>query len=115
MSIRIDLQKNLSGELTKSLRAELAKVVRETAFAIEADAKQRAPVDTGALRSSIQADVKDAETLLQAEVAVGVEYGPYVELGTVHQSAQPFLTPAVEAQRQPFEQRIAEAIERAGK
>lgn len=112
MSIRVDVQKN---DIAHTLRAELAKAVRETAFAIEAAAKAKAPVDTGALRSSIQANVTQTESTLTAEIAVGVDYGPYVELGTVVSAAQPFLTPAVESQREAFEQRLKDAVERAGK
>jgi HK97 gp10 family phage protein len=107
MGIKIEVKTNLAGSLAANLQRELDRAVRETAFAIEAEAKQRAPVDTGALRASIQAGAD--------HVAVGMEYGPHVEFGTVEQSAQPFLTPAVEAQREHFEQRVADAIERAAR
>jgi HK97 gp10 family phage protein len=115
MSVKIVLQKNIAGSVSKALQAELAKAVRETAFAIEAEAKAKAPVDTGALRASIQSDVSQTDDTLTAEIAVGVDYGPYVELGTVVSAPQPFLTPAAEAQREAFERRLSDAIERAGK
>ncbi len=115
MPVEIVLQKNIAGDVANRLKAELAKAVRETALAIEAGAKAKAPVDTGALRASIQADTSQTETTLEAMVAVGQDYGPYVEMGTIKSAAQPFLTPAVEEQRQPFETRLQNAIERASK
>lgn len=105
MSLRVEVQINRAGDLAANLQAALDRAVQETAFAIEAEAKQNAPVDTGALKASVQAGADF--------VAVGQEYGPHVEFGTVHQAAQPFLTPAVEAQREPFVQRVARAIEKA--
>ena len=41
---------------------------------------------------------------LTAIVAVGAEYGLYVEMGTVHQTAQPYLGPALESERAAFTQ-----------
>lgn len=73
----------------------------ETAEAVAAEAQARAPVDTGRLRNSIQARATDTG----AEVVVGAEYGAFVELGTTDQRPQPYLTPAVESERQSFEKR----------
>lgn len=140
MSIRVEVQKNNIPALTGALRQELGKVVRETAFQIEAEAKQNAPVDTGFLRASIHTvtargqggqyraaqeatgkitvdrqmlpEVENVTSELEAIVAVGAEYGPHVEFGTVDQAAQPFLTPAVEAARETFVQKVAEVLER---
>lgn len=80
-------------------RAKAASL--ETAEAVAVEARKLAPVDMGRLRSSIQAQATDTG----AEVVVGVEYGQFVELGTSNQPPQPFLIPAVEAERQPFEKR----------
>lgn len=43
---------NLRG-LQKSLEHDLDRIVRETAFEIQTDAQERAPVDTGAMRASV--------------------------------------------------------------
>lgn len=80
-------------------RAKAASLA--TAEAIATKARANAPVDTGRLRSSIQARATETG----AEVVVGVEYGQFVELGTKDQRPQPYLTPAVESERQPFEER----------
>lgn len=90
---------------------KLGLVVKKTAFDVEADAKPRAPVDTGNLRNSIQAQSTGE---LSAEVNVGAEYGPYVEFGTHKMAAQPYLSPAVEAQRGSFEAAVKKVLETAG-
>lgn len=86
-------------ELQKQL-ALASQVVRKTAFDVEAQAKLRAPVDTGFLRNSIHTE---QESELRASVNVGAEYGLFVEYGTSRMAAQPFLNPAVESVRPAFE------------
>lgn len=70
-----------------------AKIVKEATFKVEALAKTFAPVDTGALRNSINSEQK---TPILWRVQDGVKYGIYQELGTYKMAAQPFLIPAVE-------------------
>lgn len=67
--------------------------VMRGALMVEGDAKQLAPVDTGALRNSIHSEEGDG---LTAIVADGVEYGIYQELGTYKMAAQPFMVPSLE-------------------
>jgi HK97 gp10 family phage protein len=68
-----------------------ARVALErTAYAIEADAKSLAPVDTGNLKSSIATRV----FALTAEVGPTAEYGGYVEEGTSRMAPQPYMGPA---------------------
>jgi HK97 gp10 family phage protein len=92
MASRVD-----TGELRRLIR-ELKQIgsegVRQTAFAVEAEAKMRAPVDTGALRASIHSEEEGPVTWI---VADGVEYGIHQELGTWKMAAQPFMVPALEA------------------
>jgi HK97 gp10 family phage protein len=67
-------------------------------------ARQRAPVKTGYLRSSIQSrHLGESEW----EVTVGASYGVYVEYGTRKMAAQPFLTPAFQTIAQRFEAELA--------
>ena len=94
-------------QLRAALPGNVERVVERTTFAIEGRAKQAAPVDTGTLRNSIQGSIIGAH---EGEVAVGAEYGIYVEYGTVHQAAQPYLTPAVEAERGPFLAAVGDAL-----
>jgi HK97 gp10 family phage protein len=65
---------------------------------VQAEARAVCPVDTGNLRSSITV------VPIPGGVNVGtaVEYGPYVEFGSQHQQAQPFMGPAIEKARRKY-------------
>lgn len=90
------------------------QMIKAIGFQVEAIAKMKAPVDTGALRNSIYVATNESnnppleatEVLPTPEgdaVIVGpsVEYAIYQELGTSFFSPQPFLEPAVrEVERQ---------------
>lgn len=73
---------------------QLAKLVRDAAEDIRDHAKAIVPVDTGFLKSSIEAE--HSEELLSV-VNVGADYGIYVEMGTYKMAAQPYIGPAVDA------------------
>lgn len=66
------------------------------AGAIERDAQRLAPVDTGELRRSIHAEEPHGRTV---RVVAGADHASYVELGTRHMSAQPYLKPALYRER----------------
>lgn len=68
----------------------MENVVKEVAIRVDAEAKKKAPVDTGNLRASITMEVDG----LEATVGTNVEYAPFIEFGTSRQQAQPFMTPA---------------------
>lgn len=87
------------------------QAVDATALAIESEAKQRAPVDTGRLRSSIAATL--GQPGLRATVGVYVNYAAPQELGSRFRPARPFLYPAAESERQRFVERLTAAF--AGK
>lgn len=59
---------------------EIKRIVAETAEIMASEAKANAPVDTGALRDSIQVDYSSDG--LTASVTVGASYGAYVNYGT---------------------------------
>lgn len=96
-------------ELLSTTRSRAERVVAETAHNIGSFAKQRAPVDTGRLKNSIQE--RDITPLYWEVGPVGVEYDIYVEYGTSRAPAQPYLTPAVEQARPAFEAAIARLID----
>ena len=81
------------------LEAKADAMTAKAALDIQAHAQGRAPVDTGTLKNSIQA-TQIAKN--HWRVTVGADYGVYVEYGTVHMAAQPYLRPAVEAVRPVF-------------
>ena len=106
--------------LLKKERKEIDRLIRASAFRVEAGAKLAAPVDTGLLRASIYtttnrdssraqaetdarkidptADLGNEPTVgeLTAVVSVGAEYGIYVEMGGKRGAARPYLGPALE-------------------
>ena len=80
---------------------------------VEAQAKTLCPVKLGRLRGSITTQSGTQGTAVESPataadkiagpsggldtyVGTNVEYGPYVEFGTVRSSAQPFLRPALD-------------------
>jgi HK97 gp10 family phage protein len=80
--------------------AEASRVVRGAAFLCQRLAVQKAPVDTGFLRSSITVGGLYGDTLLPGALAaqVGPEaaYGGWVERGNGRAAPQPYMTPAAE-------------------
>jgi HK97 gp10 family phage protein len=86
----------------QSLAQHLAAMEVETeddlvkvGLAVQSKARSLCPVDTGRLRSSIiMTKGRDGQGFY-VEVGTNVGYGRFVEFGTVHTRAQPFLVPAV--------------------
>jgi HK97 gp10 family phage protein len=92
-------------KLTAALRTAVHDIVMETCFGIETTAKIRCPVDTGALRASIHTEPL-SET--SGEVGTNIEYSVYVEYGTSKMGAQPYMTPAAEAERRHFMRKMSD-------
>jgi HK97 gp10 family phage protein len=107
----------LKGDLTTRMRKgerKASTAVRQTAKGIVKGAQARVPVDTGHLRSSIKAeDLDDHQALVTVDTRDErhPSYAAFQEYGTRHHAAQPFLIPAVEAEREPFLRRIRKAYE----
>lgn len=80
-----------SQETLEAFEQATETALEEVGLAAEGYAKRLCPVDTGRLRNSIT-HTADKKT---AYIGTNVEYGPYVELGTSRQKAQPYLKPAV--------------------
>lgn len=120
---RVSLDTRRLNRIINNTGKNKKKALKIAAFEVEREAKMNAPVDTGALRNSIYTRVgsNDSGDFQQvkgevenrnegaevvelprprsedtAVVGPSVEYAVYVEYGTHNQSAQPFLTPAVE-------------------
>jgi HK97 gp10 family phage protein len=96
--------------ISNAIPDKVDRVVRKAAFDIEAGAKDRAPVDLGTLKNSIQAGPVAKG---HWRVRVGVHYGIYQEFGTSRMPAQPYLMPAFEAVVKSFRRAIAGAIKEA--
>src|SRR5688500_9896824 len=59
MAKTVTLDTRLLDKIIKHLDGNVEEAVNKVAFAIEARAKQKAPVDTGARRASIHTSLKD--------------------------------------------------------
>jgi HK97 gp10 family phage protein len=99
---------------TVEVNGEASQVVRGAAFLCQRAAIQRAPVDTGFLRSSITVSAADGGQLapgaLTAQVGPEAAYGAFVEFGTSRSGAQPYMTPAAEQAGEWFVQTMARQV-----
>ncbi len=86
----------IAGQIDK----RAADVIAKAAMDIESDAKQNAPVDTGALKASIFTAIENGGAT--AKVGPTVSYGIFQELGTYKMAAHPYLIPALEKVRASF-------------
>lgn len=94
MSARAEVVFNNSKRVSAAVQRELEATIAQAALAVEAEAKRRAPVDTGLLRNSINATMPKPTTGI---VSAHAEYAPHVEFGTIRTRPQPFLLPAFHA------------------
>lgn len=97
LEIKEDNAKAVAAALDKAV----AKALEEIGLTAEGYAKKACPVDTGRLRNSITHVTRPSEKAVY--VGTNVEYGPYVELGTRHNGAQPFLRPAATEHQSKYE------------
>lgn len=96
------------------LVSELEEALETWVLMVEGTAKQTVPVDTGRLRGSISSEVRRAgKSIIKGAIGSGVEYAPFVEMGTSRMDAQPFLRPSIEAHRDDLRRLAAEAVDNA--
>ena len=104
-SVKIDTR--VLDKITAEIHPKASRTVAKYGLIITGEAAKNAPLDTGALRSSIT-----SESMMTGDMSFtvqdGVNYGIFQELGTSKMAAQPFLLPAVEAWRQKFLDAFAE-------
>lgn len=90
----VEVRQDNTDEFRDGLDAALTRALEKVGLVAEGYAKRLCPVDTGRLRNSITHVLDPGGRAVQ--VGTNVEYGPYVELGTARQKAQPFLRPAAQ-------------------
>jgi HK97 gp10 family phage protein len=122
--------------VANALPLATSRAVRKVAFDIQADAQSLAPVDTGFLKSSIYVVTSSSSTYGQAigasgeryllpevekpednqtaYVAVGANYGIYLEMGTRFMPAQPYFYQAVEWGRADLDDALAQIESQLG-
>ncbi|MGH3784327.1 MAG: HK97-gp10 family putative phage morphogenesis protein [Pseudonocardiaceae bacterium] len=119
MSVTLTGETELSAKMLK-LGAKAEDIAHSAADkwadAVQESASRRAPKLTGALGVSIHTNVvgHDAEVIADAPNERGHSYATYVELGTGHGPAQPYLYPAFTEHRDvtPYvEAELAKAVE----
>jgi HK97 gp10 family phage protein len=80
----------------RELTTAIGHLLKRVADAVAEDARRFAPVDTGHLRSTIHAEPVEGRAV---RVVADADYAAYVELGTRHMAAEPFLRPALYRKR----------------
>lgn len=102
--------------LTQTILGEILTVDVEYGPACEAfcetfleKARELVPVDTGYLRSTIEADTDG----FFCECMADAEYAQYVEYGTWKMDAQPYFEPAIDAGLEAFCELAGEAMDEA--
>jgi HK97 gp10 family phage protein len=96
-------------KLDSSLQILVYRYLASWAADIKALAQKLVPVRTGYLRSTIYAVVKD----WAANIGADATYAYFVEAGTKHMRAQPYLYPALQAYLPMLEEIIVAAIDAA--
>lgn len=99
-----DLADDLGDAIARTPR-RVASAMAATAHDIEVDARRLAPVNTGALRSSIGSDIDG----LSVDVGASARYAQYVEEGTSDTAPQPFMRPAFDRNLPGLERALAES------
>lgn len=85
------------------VRAASGRAVEGETFDVRDDMKRGAPVKTGELRDSIQAEYD--EKLIRGRAVATARHAGFVEHGTDDTRAQPFAQPAAEVSRRRFPKR----------
>jgi HK97 gp10 family phage protein len=99
----------------KKIYTEQEQSLLQAGMVVERSAKQKAPVDTGRLRSSIATRLNSSKDTVVVEVGTNVEYAPYVEFGSSRSPAKPFLLPAFTENKAKVLKMVADAMKRGTK
>lgn len=97
-------------QIAAELRPRVSAAVKEAAERVAQDARQRAPVQTGALRDSIRAERTDAAQYTVIAGDKDAFYAPFVEFGTSRTAPRPFMVPAAEANRDTARRLVRDAL-----
>ena len=100
------LEKDIKKAALKGLEAGANRIAKDARARVKATSS-----DTGELENSIETTV-DPRTLT-ATVEASAPHAAFVEYGTVHQVAQPFMTPALEENRAAVADDVAKAVTEA--
>lgn len=96
-------------KLERQLPGKIEEKLREVALTVEATAKNLAPVRTGRLRDSIQAEVREKKIVLKSDV----EYAGFVEYGTRFMAPRSFMRQALQTHLQDVKDALRRAFQEA--
>lgn len=100
-------------KIEKTAANNIEQALINSALIVERDAKINAPVDTGRLRSSLSHATENLNSNNpSAIVFTNVEYAKTVELGSSKQSAQPYLFPALNSNKNKILKELAKAFKK---
>lgn len=118
ISVRVEGMEEILRDLRKAqadVQQEAREVLKEQAKIIRDDARSRCPEDTGTLKRSVRSSVSREK--LDASVSAGGKvrgkdayYAQFVEFGTKHSPAQPFLYPAGRAHEKETEEKLVKVL-----
>lgn len=91
------------------LQRHVHRYLASLAADVKAEARRLVPVRTGYLKSKIYARIQEWVAQIGADAA----YALFVELGTRHMRAQPYLWPAIQQYLSQLENIICQAIDAA--
>jgi HK97 gp10 family phage protein len=97
MRVTLKNRKSMLSKLEEELadiRKNAEKAVYSAGIQTQAEAKKRARVDTGRMRSSIMQRVVRENNRIVAYIGTNVEYAKYIEYGIGRIRAYPFMRPA---------------------
>lgn len=105
MKVNITYDNSLAA-LAEKFEEQLGVIMEAAAQAVCDSAKSMCPVDTGALRSSINVSVNGN----RAEISADTDYASYVEFGTSKMAPRPYLVPALLQNREAIITAAADVI-----
>lgn len=106
--ITIRIISNTIPSIPAELRAAVEAEVKAATLAVEAAGKEKAAVRTGTLRRSIHSIFSSDG--LTGTVGPSVGYGIFVEMGTRHMAARPYMRPAAELVYPKFIDRLKSVL-----
>ena len=92
-----------------AMQNQVRRFLMSWAADVKAAAMRNCPVKSGHLRSTIYATIKD----FVAQIGAEATYALFVEVGTRHMRAQPYLYPAIQEHLPELELNIVGALEQA--
>ena len=88
---------------------KLRRTVKKHGAQMQSTSMRTVPVRTGTLKRSITLNIEDNG--MTARMAPHTDYAQYVEYGTRHQTAKPYIRPAYDKQIVPFRKEVKKIVE----